>query len=116
MVNYYDLDRIFSALADPTRRAIVTRLAQGEATVAEVATPFKLSAPAISRHLRVLENSGLINRRIEGRIHHLRLNPAPLKTAAMWMNEYREMWEKQFDSLGAYFDAMPDEGSDPDEP
>ena len=116
MVNYNDLDRIFSALADPTRRAIVMRLAQGEATVTEVATPFNMSAPAISRHLRVLEVSGLIDRRVEGRSHHLRLNPEPLKTAATWMNEYRQMWEKQFDSLGAYFDAGPDEGTEPDEP
>jgi DNA-binding transcriptional ArsR family regulator len=116
MVNYEELDRIFSALADPTRRAIIRRLAHGEATVAEVASPFSMSAPAISKHLRVLETSGLITRRIEGRVHHLRLNPAPLKTAAAWMNEYRQMWESQLDSLGAYFDTMRDPEDVPDEP
>jgi len=116
MVNYEELDRIFSALADPTRRAIITRLAHGEATVAEVSAPFSMSAPAISKHLHVLEGSGLIDRRIEGRVHHLRLNPTPLKTAAAWMNEYREMWESQFDSLGVFLDATSEDQDTPDEP
>jgi DNA-binding transcriptional ArsR family regulator len=101
------LDAIFSALSDSTRRAILQRLAQGQASVAEVYEPFKpdKSWPSISRHLRVLEEVGLIVRKKEGRIHHLSLAAAPLKGAAEWLNFYRQFWDEQFDSLAEFLTA-----------
>src|SRR3954469_22143402 len=93
------LDRTFAALADPTRRAIVKRLAAGEATVNDVAAPFPISAPAISRHLRVLESAGLIVRRRDGPRRHLRLDPTALKTASDWIDFYRRFWNDSFDQL-----------------
>ncbi len=103
---------IFSALSDPTRRAILERLARGEATVTEVAQPFKMSLPAISKHLRILENARLITREKDGRVHHLRLSPAPLKTAAAWLAEYRQFWDTQFDSLAEYLETTPEDSGD----
>jgi DNA-binding transcriptional ArsR family regulator len=112
MVNYLhpSLNVIFSALSDPTRRAILERLAHGAATVTEVAEPFKMSLPAISKHLRILENARLIVRQKDGRVHHLRLSPAPLKTAAEWLAEYRQFWDEQFDSLAEYLETTPEDG------
>lgn len=114
MVNYSppSLDVIFSALSDPTRRAILERLAHGEATVTEVAEPFKMSLPAISKHVRILENARLIVREKDGRVHHLRLSPAALKTAAEWLAEYRQFWDAQFDSLAVYLETTPEESAD----
>jgi len=111
MVNHSSkaLDAIFSALSDPTRRAILERLAQGDATVTEVAEPFKMSLPAISKHLRILEQAGLIAREREGRIHHLKLASGWLRTAAEWLADYRQFWDDQFDSLAAYLEENPDE-------
>ena len=103
-----DLDEVFAALADPTRRGIVERLARGEATVGELAEPYAISAPAISRHLRVLERAGLLERRVEGRVHHCRLRTQPLATAQDWMAVYRGFWEGQFDRLAAFLDAQTD--------
>ncbi len=107
MVKYTpeSLDAVFSALADPTRRSILERLSHGEATVTEVAEPFKMSLPAISKHLRILEQAGLIARERDGRVHHLRLAAAPLQTAADWLADYRQFWDEQFDSLAAYLEA-----------
>jgi DNA-binding transcriptional ArsR family regulator len=101
MVNYLErqLDPVFSALSDPTRRAILTRLIQGEATVTQVAEPFKTSLPAISRHIKVLEAAGLLVRRRDGRTHHLMLVASPLKNAMGWLEQYHSFWESQFDSL-----------------
>lgn len=96
-----DLDSVFKALSDPTRRAIVKRLAEGEATVQEVAEPFQMSLPAVSKHLRMLENAGLINRRRTGREHHLSLNSQPLQNAAVWIAEYQQFWENNLDNLAA---------------
>ncbi|HXJ01424.1 MAG TPA: metalloregulator ArsR/SmtB family transcription factor [Micropepsaceae bacterium] len=96
------LDLSFSALADPTRRAILRRLAQGETTVAELAKPFPISAPAISRHLRVLEAASLIRQEREGQFRRCRLDPAGLQTAAMWLDFYRGFWSESFDRLGEY--------------
>lgn len=79
------LDSTLSALADPTRRAILARMAQGESTVSELAAPFAISLPAISKHLRVLERAGLLRRRKQGRVHHCSLNPAPLRDVAEWI-------------------------------
>lgn len=102
--NTENLSELFSALSDPIRRGILTRLAEGEATVGDLAAPHDVSLPAISKHLRVLERAGLLERRIEGRIHRCSLQPRPLKDAADWLAEYREYWEEQLDSLGRYLD------------
>jgi DNA-binding transcriptional ArsR family regulator len=83
------LDRIFSALADPTRRAIVARLADGRASVGQLAAPFAVSLPAISKHLRILENVGLVTRQRYGRVHELRLVARPMREAAEWIERYR---------------------------
>ncbi len=111
MVNYANrqLDPVFAALADPTRRAILARLTHGEATVTEVAEPFKTSLPAISKHIRVLEAAGLLARRKDGRTHHLRLVASPLKNAVHWLEQYHWFWESQFDSLEQFLKEGGDE-------
>jgi DNA-binding transcriptional ArsR family regulator len=93
------LNTIFSALADPTRRAILDRLARGEQTVTELAEPHDMSLPAISKHLKVLEEAGLIEREKDGRIHHVSLNSKAMKDAAAWLERYRGFWEGKFDAL-----------------
>jgi DNA-binding transcriptional ArsR family regulator len=110
MVNYNAgvLDATFGALADPTRRAILTRLARGQAMVTELAEPFSMSLPAISKHLRVLESAGLLQREIDGRVHRCRLAAAPMKNAATWIAQYRAFWETQFDALEKYLEASAD--------
>lgn len=100
------LDLVFSALADPTRRAILARLARGEATVNELVEPFELSQPTISKHLKVLEGAGLVSRRREAQFRPVRLNAAPLADAAEWIGDYRRFWEANFDRLEAYVDEM----------
>lgn len=97
-----DLSVTFGALADPTRRAILARLASGEATVSELAEPFEVSGPAISKHLKVLERAGLISRGREAQWRPCRLVGAPLKDAADWLEEYRRFWEDSFDRLDDY--------------
>ena len=96
------LDATFSALSDPTRRAILARLALGAATVGELAEPFAISPPAISKHLRVLEGAGLMTREKEGRVHRCRLAPAPLHAAAEWLLFYQRFWDGTLDSLADY--------------
>jgi DNA-binding transcriptional ArsR family regulator len=93
------LDLIFAALADATRRSIIEQLRQGETTVSEVAKPHDMSLPAISKHLRVLEDAGLLNRRIEGRTHLLSVNAKPLAQATDWIERQRRFWEGSFDRL-----------------
>jgi DNA-binding transcriptional ArsR family regulator len=93
------LDATFTALADPTRRAILARLAQGEASVTELTRPFALSQPAVSRHLRVLERAGLITRGRRAQLRPRRLEAAPLKSAVDWLERYRCFWEESFDRL-----------------
>jgi DNA-binding transcriptional ArsR family regulator len=107
MVNYSAtlLDATFGALADPTRRAILARLAQGEAMVTELAEPFRVSLPAISKHVRVLESAGLLQREIDGRMHRCRLAAEPMKNAAAWIEQYRAFWEVQFDALAKYLET-----------
>jgi len=106
MVKYYTdtLDVTFMALADPTRRAILMRLTDNEHTVSELAHPFDISLPAVSKHLRVLENAGLILREKQGRVHRFHLDAGPMKDAASWIEKYRIFWEKQFDSLEQYLE------------
>jgi len=103
MVNYsISLDGTFGALADPTRRAMLARLALREASVTELARPFPISLPAISRHLRVLEDAGLLRRHKQGRVHICRIGAEPMKAAADWIARYRQFWEERFDSLERY--------------
>ncbi len=92
----------FSALADPTRRAILARLALGEASVGELAEPFEMSLPAVSKHLKVLENAGLISRGREAQWRPCKLEPLGLKGVDDWLEDYRRMWEQRFDRLDAY--------------
>jgi DNA-binding transcriptional ArsR family regulator len=102
-------DRIsatFSALADPTRRAILARLAVGETSVTELAEPFAMSLPAISRHLKVLERAGLITRGREAQWRPCRLEAGPLKDATQWLEAYRRFWEESFDRLGSYLQEL----------
>lgn len=96
------LDRAFAALADPTRRAIVARLASGEATVMQLAEPFALTQPSISKHLKVLERAGLISRGRAAQTRPCRLEPAPLQHIAQWVAVYRTLWEDSFDRLDAF--------------
>jgi DNA-binding transcriptional ArsR family regulator len=93
------LDLIFAALADATRRAIIEQLRKGEATVGEVAAPHDMSLPAVSKHLRVLEDAGLLRRRVEGRTHLLTVNAKPLAQATDWLERQRKFWEGSFDRL-----------------
>lgn len=113
MVKYQlqDLDAVFSALGDPTRRAILARLALGEASVGDLAAPHEMSLPAVSKHLRVLETAGLVRKEKDGRVVRCRLDAAPLRDAAAWIAEYRRFWEAQFDALAGYLDRL-----DPDRP
>lgn len=100
------LDRVFAALADPTRRAILARLAAGEATVNELVAPFDLSQPTISKHLRVLERAGLVSRGRDAQFRPVRLEAAPLAEAAAWLGDYRRFWEESFDRLDEYVTAL----------
>jgi DNA-binding transcriptional ArsR family regulator len=100
------LDTTFHALADPIRRAILGRLAVGEASVMEVAQPFRVSLPAVSRHIRVLEKAGLLTRKRHGRVHSLRLAARPLQVAAEWIEHYRRFWEVRFDALDRHLQEM----------
>src|SRR5262245_36107533 len=93
------LDATFAALADPTRRAILARLATGDATVTELAEPFAMSQPAISKHLRVLERAGLVSRGRDAQRRPCRLEAAPLKTATDWLADYRDYWEASYQRL-----------------
>jgi DNA-binding transcriptional ArsR family regulator len=96
------LDTVFSALADPTRREILARLSQGEASVTELAEPFSISLPAVSKHLGVLEDAGLLVREKDGRVRHCRLVAEPMEDALKWIARYGRFWEAQFDSLEGY--------------
>jgi DNA-binding transcriptional ArsR family regulator len=96
------LDLVFAALADPTRRAILARLAEGEATVNELVEPSDLSQPTISKHLKVLERAGLVSRGRDAQFRPVRLNAAPLEGAAQWLGDYRRFWEESLDRLDVY--------------
>ena len=104
------LDRVFHALSDPTRRAMLARLSKGEATVSTLAAPFQTSLPAISKHLRVLEEAGLVKRDVRGREHHCSLEPRPLKTAAEWIEYHQRFWDTRLDVLE---DLLTSEASRP---
>ncbi len=101
-----NLDLVFSALADATRRAILARLAEGEATVNQLVAPFQLAQPTISKHLKVLERAGLVSRGREAQFRPVRLDPAPLATAAAWLGDYQRFWTQSFDRLDDYVKEM----------
>ena len=100
------LSATFAALSDPTRRAILARLAAGEASVGDIAAPFAMSLPAVSKHLKVLENAELIARSRDGQWRRCRLHAAPLKDAADWLDRYRRFWEDSFDRLDDYLKTL----------
>lgn len=100
------LSLTFSALADPTRRAILARLAEGEATVSELAAPFDLRLPTVSKHLKVLRDAGLVTRGRKAQWRPCRLEPAPLKTAADWVERFRANWEERFTQLDTYLNEL----------
>jgi DNA-binding transcriptional ArsR family regulator len=100
--NQTSLDRVFSAVADPTRRAILQALAKKPATITQIARPFPVSLNAVSKHVMVLERAGLIHREIQGRQHLCTLAPRPLQKAAVWLDHYRAFWEVRLDALEHY--------------
>lgn len=106
MVKYSSavLNRTFAALADPTRRRILHQLTSRQRCVTDVAKAYRMSLPAVSKHLRVLENAGLIRRRRRGRVHQLNLEAAPMRQAAQWIEEYRKFWEGSLDRLAEYLE------------
>lgn len=104
------LSLTLNALADPTRRAILARLSLGETTVTELAAPFAMSLPAVSKHLKVLERAGLISRGREAQWRPCKLEAAPLKEVDAWVGEYRKMWESRFDRLDAYLKTLKPDG------
>ena len=106
------LDRTFGALADPTRRAILARLAGGEATVSELAAPFAMTLPAVSKHLKVLERAGLISRGRERQWRPARLAAEPLRDAAEWIDRYRQFWEESYDRLDEYLAELQATGKE----
>ena len=106
-MNHHDqLSTTFAALADPTRRAILERLADGDATVGELAEPFAMTLPAISKHLSVLERAGLVAKDRDGQRRNCRITATPLKSATSWLEEYRRHWEANLDNLDAYLNRI----------
>ena len=112
MVSPEQLDATFAALADPTRREILRRLTAGEATVTELAAPFDMSQPAVSKHLRALERAGLVARRREAQRRPVRLQPEPLAEAVAWLAEFRAYWEESFQRLDDLLDELTEATGD----
>jgi DNA-binding transcriptional ArsR family regulator len=111
MVNYSEnnhLDRVFFALSDPTRRAIIERLTQEEMTVKNLAEPFEMSLPAISKHLRVLETAGIVSQRKEGRFRYYHLNPCSMQSATEWINHWSRFWTASFSNLERFLEQEED--------
>ncbi|HAV76218.1 MAG TPA: transcriptional regulator [Anaerolineae bacterium] len=106
---YYSvtLDTTFSALSDPTRRAIVSQLAAGEASITALASPFNMSLPAVTKHIRVLEQAGLLTRKKKGRVQYCRLNAEPLRDAAQWLAFYQQFWDAKLDALANFLEEDP---------
>jgi DNA-binding transcriptional ArsR family regulator len=100
------LNRTFAALADPTRRRILEHLASGERCVTDLAKPYRMSLPAVSKHWKVLECAGLVRRSRDGRVHRLKLEAAPMKEASQWIEEYRRFWEERLDRLDEYLKQL----------
>lgn len=100
------LDAVFRALADPTRRAMVARLARGPASVGELGEPFAMTKPAVTKHVKVLERAGLLTREVDGRVHRLEIDPAPLDEAQRWVEDVRAFWEGRLDGLADYLETV----------
>lgn len=100
------LNRTFAALSDPTRRRMLEHLAQGDQCVTDLAKPYRMSLPAASKHVRVLEKAGLVRRRRSGRVHSLKLQAKPMQQASQWIQEYRRFWEESFDRLEDYLKEL----------
>ena len=98
-------NRTFAALADPTRRAILQRLARETASVGDLATPFEISGPAITKHLKVLERAKLVRREPDGRVHRMHLEAESMREARVWIDQVREIWERQFDALAEFLES-----------
>lgn len=113
MLQHSSLDRVFHALADPTRRAIVERLVQGPASVSELRAPFPVSLSAIGQHLNVLEASGLVRTRKAGRVRTVELAPEALAAAERWFTSHRQIWERRLERLGAVLEESDDETESP---
>jgi DNA-binding transcriptional ArsR family regulator len=112
MLKYKQLDQAYQALGDATRRAIVERLTQGPASVSELAAPLPMSLPAVMLHLKVLEESGLVTSRKQGRVRTCQIDAQMLSQAERWITERRQMWERSLDRLGAFLDETKPEGED----
>lgn len=112
MTSTDQLSATFAALADPTRRAILARLASGECSVSELAEPFEMSMPAVSKHLRVLEQAGLISKRRDAQKRPCRIEAAPLRDVAEWAERYRHIWEERLDRLDAYLHTLQKEAKE----
>lgn len=112
MVNYTEneLNTIFSALSDPTRRAMLSRLINEDMSVADLSQPFAMTKPAITKHLKVLEKAGLLSRTIEGRVHRCRIKPEPLKAVSQWVSFYEQFWNKKLDALDSYLNETTPNG------
>lgn len=108
-----DLDAVFGALADPTRRAILRRLSSGEASVKELTEPFNMSQPAVSKHLRVLERAGLVERRVEQRRRPARLRGAPLEAAVQWLRDFERFWTDSFGQLDSLLAHLKEDSEEP---
>ncbi len=104
--DFQSLDAVFGALADPTRRAILSRLAAGEAPVNEIAAPFEMSQPAVSKHLKVLERAGLIERDVDKQRRPARLKAEPMAAAVSWLEEFKRFWSSSFDQLDGLLEAL----------
>ena len=105
-MDMHNLDATFAALADPTRRAILMRLAKGESTVTQLANPFKMSQPAISQHLKVLEQAGLISTTVRAQERPRKLETKPLHDAVVWIEKYRQMWQKRYQALDGLLEEL----------
>lgn len=104
MVNNQTLDSVFYALSDPTRRRIVEKLSRRSLTVGEIATGFKISQPAISKHVKILEETGLLTREVVGRVHHCKLDPKAIRTASTWLDRQERYWNETLDNFAAYLE------------
>lgn len=113
MVNDQRLDAVFSALGDPTRRRIVERLARGGLTVGEIASGFPISQPAISKHVKILEEAGLLARVVVGRVHHCRLVPKTMRVATTWLDRQQRYWDAALDNLSDYLERSDDRDAGP---
>lgn len=104
------MDTVFTALADSTRRGMIDRLSKGPATIGELGRPFAISKPAVTKHVKMLERAGLVTRRKDGRIHHCKLNPKPMKQAEAWIETHRKFWEASLSALARYVEETKPNG------